>query len=102
MDALVLDPLNALLLGQTQSGFNVRFDYIGQALPGALPFDINDSNFNVLFSDVSTDTYVTTNQVPEPGAGWLVLIALGCIAGAKFARKSDDPPATTAFASETA
>ena len=85
LDALVLDPLNALASGQTQSGFNVTFDYIGQALPGALPFDINDSNFNVLFSGITTTVpgAPTGGQIPEPGAVWLALLAVGCLAATR-------------------
>lgn len=94
LDAFVLDSLDALQLGQTQGGFNFTFDYIGQGLPGEMAFDINDANFNVLFSGISADTYIPTNRVPEPGAGWLVLIALGCIGGAKFARKNYNISAT--------
>ena len=85
LDALVLDPLNALASGQTQSGFNVTFDYIGQTLPGALPFDINDSSFNVLFSGVTTTVpgVPTGGQIPEPGAVWLTLLAVGCLAATR-------------------
>ncbi len=90
LDAFVLDPLDALQLGQSQGGFNFTFDYIGQGLPGAMSFDINDPSYNVLFSGVSADRYVTTNRVPEPGAGWLVLIALGCIAGTNFAKNNNN------------
>lgn len=76
LDAFAIDPLDALQLGQSQGGFNFTFDFIGQGLPGAMAFDINDANYNVLFSGISFDRFVTTNLVPEPGAGWLVLIAL--------------------------
>lgn len=85
LDALVLDPLNALTSGQTQSGFNVTFDYIGQSLPGALPFTINDANFNVLFSGTTTTVpgVPTGGQIPEPGAVWLMLLAAGCLAATR-------------------
>ena len=102
LDAFVLDPLDALQLGQTQAGFNFTFDYIGQGLPGAMSFDINDAVYNVLFSGVSTDTYVTTNRVPEPGTGWLVLIALGCIAGANCAKNNKGIDSARALAGDAA
>ena len=93
----MIDPLDALQLGQTQGGFKFTFDFIGQGLPGAMAFDINDADYNILFSGITSDTYATTNPVPEPGAGWLVLIALGCIAAGKFARTSHGVPATCAM-----
>ena len=94
LDAFAIDPLDALQTGQSQGGFNFTFDFIGQGLPGAMAFDINDANYNVLFSGVSTDTYVRTNQVPEPGAGWLVLIALGSLGLARSLRTKASQPAT--------
>lgn len=103
----MLNPLDALTFGQTQSGFNVTFDYIGQALPGALPFDINDSSFNVLFSgDTTTVPSVpTVGQIPEPGAVWLMLLAAGGLATARVKWTIRQTPAQTesaAFRSEAA
>jgi hypothetical protein len=107
LDALVLDPLNALTSGQTRSGFNVSFDYIGQSLPGALPFTINDANFNVLFSGVTTTVPGTPGggQTPEPGAVWLMLLAVGCLAATRVTRAAPQPAApteSTAFLAEAA
>ena len=107
LDALVLNPLNALLLGQTQSGFNVTFDYLGQSLPGALPFDINDSNFNILFSGVTTTVpgAPTGGQIPEPEAFWLMLLAAGCLAATRVkwtARQAAAPAQSAAFMQEAA
>lgn len=93
LDSFVIDPLTALSLGQTQAGFQVSFDYIGLGLPGSMVFDITDSDFNVLFSGVTTTVTSTPpgGQIPEPDALWLALLALGCLAGTRqrrVARKS--------------
>lgn len=82
LDGLILDPLNALLLGQTQSGFDVMFDYIGQGLPGGMAFEIHDDAFTTLFSGVTT-TVPTGGQIPEPAAIWLTLIAVGSLAASR-------------------
>lgn len=81
LDSFVIDPLTALSLGQTQRGFQVSFDYIGLGLPGSMAFDITDSDFNVLFSGVTTTVTSTPpgGQIPEPDALWLALVALGCL-----------------------
>ena len=107
LDALVLDPLNALTLGQTQSGFNVTFDYLGQRLPGALPFTINDSDFNVLFSGITTTVpgQPTSGQIPEPGVVWLTLLAAGCLAGTRVkwtTRQAAPQTESAAFMQEVA
>ena len=95
LDAFAIDPLDALQLGQSQGGFNFTFVFIGQGLPGAMAFDINDANYNVLFSGISFNRFVTTNLVPEPGAGWLVLIALVGLSVARHLRTTTSLRTTT-------
>ncbi len=99
LDSFAIDPLDALQLGQSQAGFSFTFDYIGQGLPGGMTFDINDADFNVLFSGRSADTFVTTNTVPEPGGAWLVLAAL---AGIGFSLKRAGRSAVAAHAGASA
>ena len=98
LDAFVLDPVDALQLGQTQGGFDITFDYIGLALPGAMAFDINDANYNVLFSGTTTDSFAITQELPEPGAMWLVLLGFGCMGVARISRRNGTQVATAAFA----
>lgn len=52
-----------------------------------MAFDINDADYNVLFSGIATDAYTPSNQIPEPGALWLVLIATGCLGIARVKRR---------------
>jgi PEP-CTERM motif len=78
LDAFVIDSLDALGNGQSISGFTLTFDFLGQGAPGAMPFDIVDFDFNLVFSGESNTTVVTPNtggQVPEPGS--LALLAVG-------------------------
>jgi hypothetical protein len=65
--------------GASLGGFQVKFDYLGQGVPPALHFDINDAEFQPLFSGVTT-----VAAVPEPEAAWLMALGLGAIAGARI------------------
>jgi hypothetical protein len=72
LDTFAIEPGDALTLGQSQDGFRVGFTFSGTGAPPMLPFDIVDSEFNVLFAG-------TTTPVPEPG-GWLMLmVGLGAV-----------------------
>lgn len=68
LDALVLDTASSLGSGQSQGGFVLRFSYLGGGAPTSLPFEIVDTNFQVLFSGQSQ-----VAVVPEP-ALWLQLL----------------------------
>jgi hypothetical protein len=55
-------------VGNKVSGFAVQFEWIGQGLPGAQPFQISDPNsFNVLQSGETT-----LNTTPEPATFWMI------------------------------
>ncbi|MEF7615522.1 PEP-CTERM sorting domain-containing protein [Aquincola sp. MAHUQ-54] len=75
-DSYVTNPALALAGGQSQAGFSVQFTYLGSGLPPALPFDIVDASYNVLYSGT------TIAAVPEPGAAMLALLGLGVIGAA--------------------
>lgn len=77
LDAFAIDPNDALSAGEIQGGFAVNFTYLGQGSAGGLPFDVVDSDFQVIFSGFTTVVTATTT-VPEPAAPWLV--ALGVLA----------------------
>lgn len=74
IDAFVLDSARALTNGQYQDGFAVQFSYLGHGVPGALPFDIVDYDYNVLSSGT---TVMAVVMVPEPSSAVLL-----CIGGA--------------------
>jgi len=65
-DSLVIDPVSALSLGQQQAGFSMLVRYDGPGSPSMLPFEIVDSQFNVLFSGM-------TSPIPEL-PGWALLL----------------------------
>lgn len=69
LDAQVINAADALSVGQSIGGWTVQFRFLGAGLPGALPFDIVDSNFNVLHSGST----VAVLPVSEPGVGFLML-----------------------------
>jgi hypothetical protein len=55
-------------VGATVSGFAVQFQWIGQGLPGAQPFEISDPNtFAVLQSG---------QTAPEPSTFWMIAMTL--------------------------
>ncbi|MBN2210542.1 MAG: hypothetical protein JW709_04025 [Sedimentisphaerales bacterium] len=67
-DALAL--VTGIPLGQTVSGFSVRFDWLGTGLPGSQPFDVVDpENYQIPITSGTT--------VPEPCT---VLLLLGGVA----------------------
>lgn len=73
-DALVFDPVDALDVGGSQSGFAVDFEFLGQGAPGSLPFDILDANFQVISS--GRTTVLGGGTVPEPATWGLAAIAI--------------------------
>ncbi|MCP5260124.1 MAG: hypothetical protein H6929_02130 [Rhodoferax sp.] len=75
-DALVLNPADALNPGQSQNGFAVGFTYLGFGTPSEMPFDIVDSNFQVVFSGMTT-----VSAVPELPESVLLAMGLLVIAG---------------------
>ncbi len=83
MDALVFDPANALLLGQTAKGFGVSFEWnAAEGLPRSFDFTVNDAGFNVLASGI---TVASVTAVPEPST--LLLLMLGTATLGAFARR---------------
>jgi hypothetical protein len=72
---------SGIATGASLGGFEVKFNFLGQGLPPALHFDINDANFQPVFSGI------TVAAVPEPEVVWLMLLGLGAIAGARVRRQ---------------
>ncbi len=72
LDAFVLDPSQALLDGQSQTGFTIQFDFLGTGPLPSLSFDIVDESYSVLTSGL-TVSEDRGNSVPEPGTAWLLL-----------------------------
>lgn len=59
-------------VGDSVSGFAVRFEWIGQGLPGAQPFEISDPNtFNLLQSGETP-----AGPTPEPSTFWMIAMIL--------------------------
>jgi hypothetical protein len=66
-DVFALD--GGIPVGDTVSGFAVQFEWIGQGLPGAQPFEISDPNtFDVLQSGETT----LPGPTPEPSTFWML------------------------------
>jgi hypothetical protein len=68
--------------GGSVGGFEVKFNFLGQGVPPALHFDINDANFHAVFSGVTSVT-----AVPEPEIAWLMLLGFAAIAGSRIRAK---------------
>jgi PEP-CTERM motif len=79
LDSLALG--GGIASGASLGGFEVAFNYLGQGTPPALHFDINDANFQPVFSGV------TVAAVPEPEVAWLMLLGLGAMAGNRFRKQ---------------
>lgn len=77
LDSLALG--SGIANGASLGGFEVKFSFLGQGIPPALHFDINDANFHPLFSGITSVT-----AVPEPEVAWLMLLGFGAIAGARI------------------
>lgn len=75
-DALLLDPSQSMLVGQSAEGFRVAVEFLGAGAPSALPFQIVDQSFQPLFQGT---TVPLANQVPEPSSVALVALGLGLI-----------------------
>jgi len=75
LDSLALG--SGIPTGASVGGFEVAFNYLGQGTPPALHFDINDANFQPVFSGI------TVAAVPEPEIAWLMLLGFGAMAGAR-------------------
>lgn len=73
-DALAM--AGGIALGDSLSGFAVRFTYLGPGSPGVQAFDIVDAAFNVIDSGFTTP--VPTSPIPEPHG--LMLLAIGLAA----------------------
>ena len=56
-------------------GFSATFTYLGSGTPGAQPFEIVDSAFNVIDSRLTQAI-----PVPEPSQSWLFAAGLGLLA----------------------
>jgi len=82
MDSLALG--SGIATGTSLGGFEVAFNYLGQGTPPALHFDINDANFQPVFSGI------TVAAIPEPEMAWLTLLGLGVIAGTRIRKQAQD------------
>jgi MYXO-CTERM domain-containing protein len=82
LDSLALG--SGIATGASLGGFEVAFNYLGAGTPPALRFDVNDANFQPVFSGV------TVAAVPEPEMAWLMLLGLGAIAGRRIRRQRED------------
>jgi hypothetical protein len=80
LDSLALG--SGIGTGASLGGFEVEFSFLGQGTPPTLHFDINDANFQPLFSGVTT-----LAAIPEPEIAWLMLLGLGAIAGARMRKQ---------------
>jgi hypothetical protein len=74
LDSLVIAPTPALALGQTQSGFALKFAFLGNGTPAGLQFDIVDPT---TFAPIASGV---TIPVPEPGTLGQMLAGAGALA----------------------
>jgi hypothetical protein len=79
LDALLLDPSQPLLTGQSTQEFSLAFEFLGTGAPPMLPFQIVDEDFQTLFEG---RTVPFVSQVPEPGSLALAAVGLGLIGAA--------------------
>lgn len=87
LDSYAVDPADALAPGQSQAGFRVAFDYLGQGAPQSLFFEIVDANYAVLASGQSVVT-LAPQAVPEPGSIVLAGLALAALCASGSARRA--------------
>ncbi len=77
VDALVLDPVDALLTSQSLGGFELEFDWAAAASPASFQFTVNDPDtLEVLESGSSIRA---AHSIPEPATGWVAALGLGLI-----------------------
>ena len=84
LDGLLPAPAPGLTAGQSQAGWVVKFSYLGAGQPGALNFDILDSNFTVVASGQTT-------VVPEPAQYALLLAGALALGLWRSSRRTGDP-----------
>ena len=87
MDALLLDPLMALMPGQTLVGFELQFDWADIAPPTSFRFTVNDANTFAVLESGSTVSSV--QSVPEPAMSWIVALGVGLMLAQRRAFASD-------------
>lgn len=85
LDAFVLDPADALGLGQSSAVFTLSFDYLGQGLPSALFYEIVDADYQVLADGLSRVT--VAQAVPEPASMALAGLALAALCATRLQRR---------------
>lgn len=75
---------NPLGVGDSASGFAVRFSWLGPGTPGAQMFTIWDTaSADILYTDVTTAVNEPPVGVPEPASGALAVIALAAAGAAR-------------------
>lgn len=80
LDSLASAPEQALQIGQRLGGFTVGFRFLGADAPPMIPFEIVDSQFNVLLAGM-------TVPIPEPRAAALAGLGLVVVLAAALRRR---------------
>ena len=70
-DAFALN--GGIPVGSTVSNFAVQFEFIGQGLPGAQPFEISDPN---TFAVLQTGETAVPVVAPEPSTFWMLAMLI--------------------------
>ncbi|MDP3084484.1 MAG: MYXO-CTERM sorting domain-containing protein [Rubrivivax sp.] len=99
LDAYARTPQAGLRAGQVQSGFAVRFTYLGTGLPPGLPFEVVNPSFQPLSAGQSV---AATSLIPETSTTVLMSLGLAALAGLGRRRLTANDQRSTASAAATA